>query len=399
MASIIKLPTELKVEVLGHLASTTDLESISKSCRGFHDMTTEPYWNTIQNLVFKNETAHQLSKQLIGISKLRNYKASSAFQESKESELFAPPNDQDYEGDLSQLTDLRLTIRWFTKRFLRHHLPQGEPAPSEAEISRIDQAFCVLWLWMESSYEPTKRGQSVLDAVWWATQPHSSSEWYFQEHGVIAGTLLAVYWFLKSQLEHIGPLIAQRQDKSKIDGLASLSCCLDQYFRVGIPNIILINEGLDGVKEILEAPLESQLEKAFPYFDHLDYTKGDKYALWGGEEIFDHFVAIVGSVWSRELDYSALSLRPLWRSPNNVYKLYSAIWDQHVDFDYMSTFWDDDRLLRRGYHPPLDVSEFHCPSGYTLTHVVPEGYICKNCQPEWRCTYQYFWRKGYFDLT
>ncbi|KAK6521547.1 hypothetical protein TWF506_001760 [Arthrobotrys conoides] len=384
MASLIKLPIELKLELLGHLTSTTDLASISRTCRSFHDMTLEPYWKTLQNQVFQNETAHQSYIQLIGLSKIRNFKAKLT-----ESTLLKPPTNDGRQGDLSELTNLRRTIRWFTNRFFRYNLDEDEPAPSEAEIFRVDKAFCVLWLWMEASYEPTKRNE-VSELVWWATRPYSidNSLWYFQEHGVISGTLLAVYWFLRSQLEHIGPLIAQRKDKCQRENLASLSYCVDQYLRFGIPNILLINKGLDGIKNLLQSPLESQLEKSLPYFDYLDYTKHDRYAYWGGEEIVDHFVAMIGELWCGRADYSELSSRPLWKSPGGVYHIHSAVWNQGIEFDYMSTFWDDQRLLNQGYCFPLDFSEFRCKKGNGLYRAAPHGYICNSCPPNRPCYFR-----------
>ncbi|KAK6356056.1 hypothetical protein TWF718_000430 [Orbilia javanica] len=388
MSPILRLPSELKFELLSSLDSTSDLDSICNTCRDFRNFRTSRHWNAIENSVFKNETTQKLSSELIAISKLRDYKKphiiSAKLGELNGLQTSSPGRC----GDLSELIELRRVIRWFAKRFFVHHLAlrKDKVPPSASEISRIEHAFGVIWTWMEASYDFTKRKDDIVETICWAI---GDDDRYF-EYALIAGDLLAVYTFLRGELEHIGVLIAAKQSEGYLEYLGALSTCLDQYLRTGIPNILLMEKGLDEVKEILEAPIEDQLAICNPFFGHLDYTLTDPYAFDVGddEDVINHFVSIVRQLRGCS-SYKDFVSRPLWNgTAYGIYNIQREPWDQEGEFDHMATFWDDERLVRWGYYPSLDYSQPFKKSTYSnLTDKILRAHAC-GCKDGWGCQYQ-----------
>ncbi|EPS40644.1 hypothetical protein H072_5446 [Dactylellina haptotyla CBS 200.50] len=279
-------------------------------------------------------------------------------------------NGQDDSGDINpfrvdvnkklglcELVNLRRTVRWFTIKFFQQQLKDmpNEAAPSYNEISRVDNAFCVLWLWMEASYEPTKRGCGIGDLI--LRVIGLDDETCDQVYGNNTGTLVVLYIFLTSQLEHLGPLLADEKSEDHLDHLARHTFCLGRYICLGIPNLILIFKGLDGVKRMLESPLDYQLVEAAAYFDHIVETRHDFYADFGEMEIVKHFILMIDELWSLDLDGSEqLYSRPLWKVPGATYQYYSEPWCQREEFQYLATFWDDKRLLSWGYRPASEIA-------------------------------------------
>ncbi|KAK6524458.1 hypothetical protein TWF281_011366 [Arthrobotrys megalospora] len=390
MSPIVELPPELKLEIICHLDSIADLTSVSHTCRSFHDMTKEEYWNTVEKTVFRNETA-TLPPEWNSLSDLRYFKAGKTYRELLGINPFLI--DIDLKQDLDGLVDLRKTVRWFTRRFFQQQLKDkpGEAAPSYTEIARVDGAFCVLWLWMECFYEPTKRLDVMRGLIGWALGEGYSE--YQMTHGTHLGTLLACYFFLMSQLEHLGRLLALRKSRDDLEQLSGLCPCLDQYFSIGIPNMLLISEGLDGVKALLEHSLHDQLVGAAPYFDHLVETADDIYSpIFDWENTASYFITEINNFWSPSLSSPELSSRPLWNLPPHmrIYRHYAPPWQQPKGFQHMATFWDDERLSRWGWRPSFDIDFIPPPptSHESLESVVLDRNHCTGCLPSWGCEFQ-----------
>ncbi|KAK6337061.1 hypothetical protein TWF718_009847 [Orbilia javanica] len=266
MAWLLALPVELVLSIIGNLDSPVDLAAFSQTCRALYQMTEETYWDTIEDQVFCNETLRNPSFELLALADMRHLKASKTKKELRDIDPFTDgvPRRQNF----SELVELRKTVRWFMGEFFKNRFEiEGlESPPSNAKIIDIENAFCIIWLWIEGSFDLANRWNfdTIID---WAIA--DDREEFDRKYKVRQpGGLGHVYCFLMQSLTHVGPLLAKNRRNVEAELLACSSAQFAQYFRFGIPSILLIEKGINGMKSFLGSSLEDQVKEAAPYFDH-----------------------------------------------------------------------------------------------------------------------------------
>ncbi|KAF3132650.1 hypothetical protein TWF594_009469 [Orbilia oligospora] len=361
MAHFTRLPLEIKLQILENLGTEADLKSCCSTCRSLYNITETVYWNSITKSVYENETANNITPQLVAIRRIRFVKATNSPQDIRSMTVWQEPEQQGLH--ISDFMKLRKTIRWFRNAFFRSYLlskPEEAP-PSDAEIRRVDDALGILWLWIEASQEHTRRNEvQIKMLISWATHgkinPPLRGSIGQEELVPQSGLLLAVYSFLISLLGGYGKALidSHPSDTWDLTQLSTLVPCVSSYIRVGIANLILIEKGLDGVKTMLESPLDSQLRAAARYIEFPIQTRDDQHCLLQSFDIRNDttsfFLHLIDDLWDQDICRSAFASRPLWREKDQLYTLNSPPWSNRQGFDLRATIWDDERLLRWGYH-------------------------------------------------
>ncbi|KAK6507838.1 hypothetical protein TWF481_006260 [Arthrobotrys musiformis] len=352
MACFQELPPELKISILEFLNSPVDLISITSTCRSLRAMKNQTYWPYLEDRVFYNQGTDNPTTELISLANIRTLKASKTEEEFMDLNEFMI--DVERGRNLSEIGAFRKTIRWFTRRFLQAKPKGSTEIPSYAEISRIDDAFCVLWLWFEATWKPTKRW-NIEGLIDWAIVDRYAT--FGRQHGhsgffVHVRTLAMVYDFLISELGNLGPLVAGQRSEDEREKLAQLSGCFHRYLAVGIPNLILIDKGLDGVKKILECPLDDRLRQATPYLDHLVETQDDLNNFFNHHEVIYRFKLMVVKLWYPDLAHNELVEALPSKKTGSPCQHDEDPRNEGKEFEYPSNFWNIDTIVKWVYSPP-----------------------------------------------
>ncbi|KAK6510764.1 hypothetical protein TWF506_009861 [Arthrobotrys conoides] len=393
MSYIVMLPVELKLQILENLDTMDDLRSCSSTCRSFNDITETNSWNTIAEKIYEKETANKITYQLVGIRNIRHMKAVNDPKTLPSMTDWKLPERQ---GLIADCVKLRKTISWFRNAFLRSHLykKSEEAPPSDAEICRVDDALGILWLWMEASYEFTRRDEVEIKLlISWATGNRIAPPlrgYRGQEMlSPYIGPLIAVYSFLLSLFgDYANALISfNPPDTWDLAEISDLVPCISSYISAGIVNLIFFEKGLDGVKSMLESSLESQLGEVARYIDFPIRTKPDHFSVLRSfdmrKDVASCFLHMIEDLWDHLEDGTAYESRPLWRQDYQLYRLRSPPWSSYQSFDIKNTVWDDERLSRRGYYISLGTD----PGGHAFNVILPgdvnvwssQSQECRNC--------------------
>ncbi|EGX43998.1 hypothetical protein AOL_s00210g159 [Orbilia oligospora ATCC 24927] len=163
---------------------------------------------------------------------------------------FQPHGREQMLSHIPQISNIRRTIRWFSLRFIKHHWrkrPEETP-PTATEINRIDNAFCALWLWMEIPYDALNINPYMLETATSIFGTPVDLRCSAQD----AAIRLGVYTFLRARITEIGPLRLKAMDKEVLVDITRISPCLTRYFKIGVPNIVMMNFGLQGIKNLID---------------------------------------------------------------------------------------------------------------------------------------------------
>ncbi|KAJ6258276.1 hypothetical protein Dda_7196 [Drechslerella dactyloides] len=352
MATFTTLPLELKIEILNHLDSLNDLSSIFNSCSDFYSIQQSKYANSIMSSVFQNDLSVSMSAELVALANLRELKAGKSSSEllaiefPRGGQQLAPTEN----SKLADLVEIRRITGWFALKFFEYQFkkrPQTHPSqshsshPSVQEFRRVQDAFCLLWLWIEAAYEPTRRGLRMRIDSLIEGALHSAQG--YEKISPQATVVLGVYSFLISRLEHLGPLYTQSLDSEEVSSTAKRYRCFTQYLQMGIPTLLLLRNGLDGVAELLRSPIGDQLSMVADVFESAGPTApAHRYCLEGSATLY----ALLDLYSGWPSSDIKLSARPLWKTPVKTYQICRLPWNQQEHLDYEASFWDDDRLVK-----------------------------------------------------
>ncbi|KAK6525946.1 hypothetical protein TWF281_010988 [Arthrobotrys megalospora] len=377
MTTLNELPCEIKLEIAANLDSTADFIALSQTCSELRSI---KHYKSIRRKVFENETKHRLTPELIALWNVRHFKSQHETLQRTNQGLgtsrveFQAQTDEQIISNLSDIAGLRRVIRWFTVQFFEYNLRErpGEDPPTATEISRIDNAFCALWFWMETPYDLLR------------FTPQSSDTPRQLDNLVMgltcstsdAAVRLSVYSFLRSQLAAMKQVYQSTNFSPEAVGyLAQVSPCITRYLNIGVPNMLLMKLGLDGVKKLL-----TDLEKQHPcqLAPVLAHPTTEERYPYDEEQLITYFTSMINS--SRDSSTTtALGRRPLWKNGHN------PSWSQ-AGIDPKIVFWDDARLRRWGYNYNVNVGNRGMIG--VLWGAGEKRQHCLKCLPEWQCSYQ-----------
>ncbi|KAF3919425.1 hypothetical protein ABW21_db0208374 [Orbilia brochopaga] len=380
MANFTTIPIELKIKIFEYGDSSEDLASLFATCRVFRGVRESKYADDITRSVFKNETVANKTAELVALAKLRSLK-SWRLSNSDKGALDRLAID----APLSDLLEIRRTICWFTRKFFEHKLAESRHAnqadisgPSREETSRVENAFCLLWMWIEAADDSTQglgvSIQELLEEAFKGAQQDQKAS----PHSAI---VLTVYHFLISQIKNLGPLYVETLEAEYVTSIAECCGCFTRYLRLGIPNLLMMRLGLDGLAKLLKEPISHQISAVKDVFDLVQQRTLDSHA-WGDDS--EALCRLYGLLDRYSAADSKLSRRPLWKSSGKVYNPNRMAWSQPDPLDYEAVLWDDQRLVRWGYHPAAKIDN----SDLYLSGTASETFTsnsCTECQPEWEC--------------
>ncbi|KAK6353997.1 hypothetical protein TWF730_008417 [Orbilia blumenaviensis] len=333
MTSINQLPVELRIEILTHLRSTQDLAAATDSCYGLYALKQLKYWGTVQNLVFDNDTSDHLTGDLLGLWNVRRVKLHLKTSAGSKDCVKRACDASHEEPRLSELSELRRTIRSFTVKFLRHHL-KGKPEekPTDAEIARVDDAFCTLWLWAEVASDLINFNPSApeLSPIFRYISNHH------EDKPLHASTVLVAYKFLQSQLAYIVKPCVNKMSSERMENLSCFCFCLTRCL------------GLDGLEDFFNILPEKQVDRTRTYLDR-HFQKSNHYPFCR-VDLLGHFFSMIDELCTPP--YHSLGLRPLWKQHDGTYRIFAHPWNQ-CGLILDAIFWDDERLLKWGYQRPM----------------------------------------------
>ncbi|KAK6346648.1 hypothetical protein TWF696_006768 [Orbilia brochopaga] len=333
MANLMKLPVELKLDIFGMIDSTHDLHAISMTCWDFQNIRTSTFGKRAAQSALERETAAKITPTLAALGSLRTWKSGKTFRQLLDLKY---PDDQNgqqassvEEPEISGLIQIRRTTSWLTRRFFEHQFSQREETknslsncPSAQELIVVEDAFYMLWLWIEASYEPLYRdSDKAQEQITAALRIGRGSRAVTHREPPHPATILAVYTFLVSQLEHVGPIYIKRFTARYVAGLARWCRCFTQYLGIAIPNLILINQGLDGVAKLLEGSIDDQLNVVARQY-LIGYCRNKAWDRTGHSDGIAIFYRLLGFYCYRYGASPSYGLRakPLWKVPGKTYQ-------------------------------------------------------------------------------
>ncbi|KAK6337019.1 hypothetical protein TWF718_009804 [Orbilia javanica] len=395
--TLATVPLEVKLEIANSLGSVADLIALYQTCS---ELRLVRAFTAIRKQVFENETRERLTPELIGLWN------SLLFKRLQSEKLDAPQrpdsNDMDPEGNtagddhtvdfephgkeqilshISEVSELRRTTRWFTLQFIEHHFYKKSEnmPPTAAEVDRIDDAFCALWFWMEVPYDSLDINPYMLET---ATSLFGDTV-NLKCSAADAAVRLGVYTFLRSRISHLGPLRPRSFNKEVLAGIARISPCLSRYFKIGVPNIIMMNFGLQGIKNIVTGRPNRSIFRLIPCILHptlLDRFPRDEH------QLLHCFTSLINTY--RDNSTEALRNRRFWKGPDSLCVAGEAPWIQ-PGLDLNIVFWDDERLLKWGYCPATQhLAPTELAEQSILWRRESTDPPCTDCQPEWDCSHQ-----------
>ncbi|KAK6513027.1 hypothetical protein TWF506_009189 [Arthrobotrys conoides] len=294
---------------------------------------------------------------------------------------FQPHGREQMLSHIPQISNLRKTIRWFTLRFIAYHWRNrpGETPPTATEISRIDSAFCALWLWMEVPYDGLDINPYMLET---ATSIFGTPV-SLNCSALDAAIRLGVYTFLRARITEIGPLQLKAMSKQHLVNIARISPCLTRYFKVGVPNIVMMNFGLQGIKNLILYRPDQRTLGRIPCLLHP--TLMNRYPR-DEHQLLHCFTSLIN--YYRESSTEILRQRPFWKGPNTICVREEAPWVQ-PGLDLKVVFWDDERLLRWGYNSAIQhLAEKELAERSISWKKDFNAVACTRCEPEWDCSHQ-----------
>ncbi|KAJ6263169.1 hypothetical protein Dda_1730 [Drechslerella dactyloides] len=384
MTHFTTIALEMKLQIFKSIDSVKDLSSLYATCSNFYNIRKSGFAKSIALSVFEKETAAGITAELVALAKLRKLKAWRGCDSKTIEELNAPDlNGITWPADdpsLSELVGIRRTVCWFTRQFFEYHLAKRKQTarPSTDEIARVEDAFCLFWLWIEAADDQTQQlsdsiEQLLCDALM-SAQPHRKAS----PHSAL---MLTVYHFLLSKLEKLGLSYARTLDTAYVQSIAEWCNCFTLYLRVGIPSLLLMHFGLDGVTELLRGSPDDRSFAVAKVFDHVKLRALDA-GSWGDDNIgINRLYGLLDGYSIGDLE---LSTRPLWKCPGRTYNPKVRAWGQLDPLDYEAIFWDDERLIRWGYHVPLHIIASTRNRKDLARRKFLER-ICTECRPEWKC--------------
>ncbi|KAF3921847.1 hypothetical protein AA313_de0207139 [Arthrobotrys entomopaga] len=392
MSLDFSIPLNVKILIMRALDSLDDLDALSHSCQSFYGIRKSELWNKIQLSVVENGTNQNMNALL----KIRRFKKGKSdddlidVQSSQEDEENEEPGTY-----LANILEVRNTIRWFSKKLLEYYRKDTQDGssdrspiqPSSNEIRRLEDALLEFWFHLETEYDPpfAERGFTGT-LIGWVIG--ADEKLCFLQPDV--PVQIAIHNCIQALLQ---PLVWRYREET----LESMTYspmheinCRSEYHKVGMPNNLMLQLGLNGIQNFLTSPWElqkSMMWRAHNYAE--DYADGHGLGSDGlGLHRFTNLFQ-----WLQTKSRADLSLRPLWKksdgiSEPHVYKLSLSPWNQGDDFDYRMAFWDDQRLKEWGYRLPesIDTSKRMPSESPSLRRTQRHG-ICTDCRPEWRCMY------------
>ncbi|KAF3919178.1 hypothetical protein AA313_de0201832 [Arthrobotrys entomopaga] len=259
--------------------------------------------------------------------------------------------------------------------------------PSRTEKHRMDQAFLVQWIYAEITYIFIERRPVDLEEI----EQFVPGDERGLRIALDLGVMCNAHIFLMGILAPVVLRHVESKPEVEILAMAKKVECLDLYHRRGIPNILLWQLGLDGVKGLIESPPDIQNARIAKHYTHaVDYNQSKEFE---GHYI-GHFARVMDGIWDLEADKTRQKyhLRPLWKEKGGTYRKLAAPWNQTVEFELTAAFFDDERLLRMGFHLPETIDDDDSARYGDLDleeQLKQDG--CQ-CPDDWACYNQ--WSKG-----
>ncbi|KAF3275236.1 hypothetical protein TWF970_006959 [Orbilia oligospora] len=349
--TLTNIPLDIKLEIASSLSSVADFIALSRTCSTFRSIKS---FRAIRTEVFDNETRENLTPELTGLwNSLRFHfqRKLPPSQDPGEADSenvttsnikFQPHGREQMLSHIPQISNIRRTIRWFSLRFIKHHWrkrPEETP-PTATEINRIDNAFCALWLWMEIPYDALNINPYMLETATSIFGTPVDLRCSAQD----AAIRLGVYTFLRARITEIGPLRLKAMDKEVLVDITRISPCLTRYFKIGVPNIVMMNFGLQGIKNLIVYRPDQRTLGLVPCLLHP--TLMNRYPR-DEHQLLHCFTSLIN--YYRESSTETLRRQRFWKSPEAICVQEEAPWVQ-PGLDIKIVFWDDERLLKWGYN-------------------------------------------------
>ncbi|KAF3222970.1 hypothetical protein TWF192_005180 [Orbilia oligospora] len=388
--TLTNIPLDIKLEIASSLSSVADFIALSRTCSTFRSIKS---FRAIRTEVFDNETRENLTPELIGLWNSlrfhfqRKLPPSQDLGEADSGNVptsnikFQPHGREQMLSHISQISNIRRTIRWFTLRFIKHHWRKRpeEKTPTATEISRIDNAFCALWLWMEIPYDALNINPYMLET---ATFIFGTSV-DLRCSAPDAAIRLGVYTFLRARITEIGPLRLKAMDKEVLVDIARISPCLTRYFKIGVPNIVMMNFGLQGIKNLIIYRPDQRTLGLVPCLLHP--TLMNRYPR-DEHQLLHCFTSLIN--YYRESSTETLRRQRFWKSPEAICVREEAPWVQ-PGLDIKIVFWDDERLLKWGYNSARHhLTESELAEKSISWRKEFKGVNCTGCEPGWDCSHR-----------
>ncbi|KAK6358945.1 hypothetical protein TWF696_000119 [Orbilia brochopaga] len=294
MTPILGLPVELLLDIFGLLDGPGDLHAVCDTCTKLRAIKTTKPWDGVLQKVYEKETLTTMTAELYGLWAVRKIKASAGNSQQKlmdssipfhqagykQDQKLLPAYEKDITAHITEIAKLRRTIRWYTLRYLKQHL-KGDgnslycendrklPGSTSCELKDMyDNAFCLVWLWIEASYVSTKRWSGDIDTMvaWALAGP-------FWPGGHNPGFVLNACRFIQEELSAaceaftevpVNECLYRRMANGPFgcgstDRLTPYTNWPLSNMRNILPDVIMIALGVDGVRDMLETPLKQQV--------------------------------------------------------------------------------------------------------------------------------------------
>ncbi|KAF3913035.1 hypothetical protein ABW21_db0204585 [Orbilia brochopaga] len=277
---IVGLPLDVKIELLKH-ASPKDQASLTLTCKSFYEISKTAYWHSIRLAAFHNAIPSCITRELIGLWRLRKLKAEKTTDEllcawSAEQRMRLPRYEsflgtQEWLDELASLQDL---VHWFTMRLFESRRKQQlsvnnpKPPPTSEQVSDIYSSFCILWMWMEACYDARRTrywGHSVAQLVFqWALldldrYPSARLHKWFTLRKALNFLLSELGPLIKFQIWRIPDADGELEPTNKetfrpwVAECKKCNQCTECYRSLGPAHLFLTKFGFDGAKSLLES--------------------------------------------------------------------------------------------------------------------------------------------------
>ncbi|KAF3318764.1 hypothetical protein TWF173_006781 [Orbilia oligospora] len=272
---LFSLPLELKLHILGDINSEIDLQSLINSCPEFRDIKDTKYWPDVEKKVIENETRENTTVELVTLSKLLEVKKIAGYTGfANIPEIDEKALKSDLKNiDLQVLCNLRLTIRWCTKKFYKAYMkataPDNPPLtfpPPLTTIKELDDAVCYLWLILEANSDPKSTYPCMLRAPILDWQVYRAAQELYDGavthrfgymHLVIDDKLVKMGKACKKELlKKFGNILDFATEKDK----RSFFYWLDTFTKWGFPKTILLGAKIERLKTLLSVPMRERVK-------------------------------------------------------------------------------------------------------------------------------------------